>query len=181
MSFLEILQNRHSVRKYTGEKIPDAALQQVIQAGLLSPSSRSICPWELIVVRDPQTLQKMSECREGAAKMLAGASAAIVVIGDAEKSDVWVEDCSIVMSNMHLMADSLGLGSCWIQGRLRKAENGQSTEDYLREVLGYPAGYALEAILSLGMPSTHPSKRELTDLPMNKVHFEQYQNSGAEE
>lgn len=35
------------------------------------------------------------------------------------KTDVWTEDCSIAMSNMHLVADSLGLGSCWIQERCR--------------------------------------------------------------
>ena len=46
--------------------------------------------------------------------MLAGASVAIVVIADPEKTDVWTEDCSIVMSNMHNMAHDLGLGSCWI-------------------------------------------------------------------
>ena len=59
-------------------------------------------------------LQVLSECRIGSAKMLQHADCAIVVFADAEKSDVWVEDCSIAMANMHLMADALGLGSCWI-------------------------------------------------------------------
>ena len=130
MEFLDMLKKRRSIRQYTEEKITEEQLQMVINAGLLSPSSRSIRPWELIVVQNKDTLQKMSECRVGSAKMLANASVAIVVIADAEKSDVWTEDCSIVMSNMHLMADSLGLGSCWIQGRLRETPDGQSTEDY---------------------------------------------------
>ena len=116
----------------------------------------------------------MSECREGAAKMLVNASAAIVVVTDKTKSDVWVEDCSIVMSNMHLMADSLGLGSCWIQGRMRNTADGQTTEAYLRKLLGYPDEFGLEAILSLGVPATHAPRRELSDLPMSKVHFESY-------
>ena len=119
MNLLEIMQKRHSIRKYTEEAIPEESLRTVVQAGLLSASSRSIRPWELIVVRDRDTLKKMSDCRVGAAKMLAGASAAIVVIVNPGISDVWIEDCSIVMSNMHLMADSLGLGSGWIPGRPR--------------------------------------------------------------
>ena len=106
--------------------------------------------------------------------MLAGASAAIVVAANPGMSDVWIEDCSIVMSNMHLMADSLGLGSCWIQGRLREAANGQTTEDYLRELLGYPEDFCLEAVLSLGMPQAHQEKTELSELPMDKVHWEKY-------
>ena len=75
--------------------------------------------------------------------MLAGAKAAILVFADPEKTDVWTEDCAIAMSNMHLMAHHLGLGSCWIQGRLRQAENGTSTEAFCRALLSVPARYTL--------------------------------------
>lgn len=177
MEFLDILKKRRSIRQYTGEPITEEQLQMVLNAGLLSPSSRSIRPWELIVVQNKNTLQKMSECRIGSAKMLTNASAAIVVVADSEKSDVWTEDCSIVMSNMHLMADSLGLGSCWIQGRLREASDGLSTEDYLRNILGYPEDIRLEAILSLGIPAVHPSAHSLADIMENKIYYEKYGNS----
>ena len=56
MNLLEIMQKRHSIRKYTEEAIPEESLRTVVQAGLLSASSRSIRPWELIVVRDRDTL-----------------------------------------------------------------------------------------------------------------------------
>ena len=46
--------------------------------------------------------------------MLEGAGACIIVLGDEDKTDVWVEDCSNVILTMHYMASSLGLGSCWI-------------------------------------------------------------------
>lgn len=92
MNLLSIFQQRHSIRKYTGAPIDDAALTQIIQSGLLSASSRSIRPWEFIVVKDKDMLRHLSECRTGAAWMLAGADAAIVVIANAEVSDVWIED-----------------------------------------------------------------------------------------
>lgn len=171
---LEAMQKRHSIRKYTGEKISEEKLRAVLQAGLLSASSRGIRPWELIVVRDKNTLMKMSQCRMGAAQMLKNADAAVVVIADETLSDVWIEDCSIVMSNMHLMADSIGLGSCWIQGRLRKADEEKTTEQYLRECLGFPENYRLEAVLSLGMPESHRPKQELCDLKMDKVHYDKF-------
>lgn len=173
MELLEIMKNRRSVRTYTGEPIPQEKLEQVIQAGLLAPSGRAIRPWELIVVRNKETLQKMVGCREGAANMLKGADCAIVVLADPQKTDVWTEDCSIVMAHMHLMAGSLGLGSCWIQGRLRTTGE-TTTEDYLRELLGYPGNYKLEAILSLGMPENHPAARTLEELPVEKVHLESF-------
>ena len=174
MDLLKIFEKRRSIRQYTEEEITEEQLQKVVAAGLLSPSGRAIRPWELVVVRDKETLKKMSECRVGAAKMLANASAAIVVIADPEKTDVWTEDCSIVMAYMHLMADSLGLGSCWIQGRLREAPDGRSTEDYLREVLGYPEGMRLEAILSLGVPAVHPEGRYVDEALKSKVHYEKF-------
>ena len=174
MSLLEVMQNRRSVRKYTGEAISEENLMKVLQAGLLSASSRGIKPWELIVVKNKDMLKKMSQCRTGAAKMLEGADAAVVVIANSELSDVWIEDCSIVMANMHLMADSLGLGSCWIQGRLREAPDGRSTEEYLREMLGYPDSYKLEAILSLGVPESHPAMQQLSSLPTDKIHRERF-------
>lgn len=151
MNLLSIFQQRHSIRKYTGAPIDDAALTQIIQAGLLSASSRSIRPWEFIVV-----------------------------IANAEVSDVWIEDSSIAMANMHLMADSLGIGSCWIQGRLRTATSADSgtasitTEDYVRESLHFPEGYKLEAILSLGMPAKEKTPAELSKLPFEKIHYEKF-------
>ena len=151
MNLLSIFQQRHSIRKYTGAPIDDAALTQIIQAGLLSASSRSIRPWEFIVV-----------------------------IANAEVSDVWIEDSSIAMANMHLMADSLGIGSCWIQGRLRTATSTDSgtasitTEDYVRECLHFPEGYKLEAILSLGMPAEEKTPAELSKLPFETIHYEKF-------
>lgn len=171
---LETMRKRRSVRKYTGEPISDDKLEKILQAGLLSASGRALRPWEFIVVRSRETLDRMSECRVGAAKMLAGADCGIVVIADAEKQDVWTEDCSIAMANMHLMADSLGLGSCWIQGRLREAPDGRTTEEYLRELLGFPETHRLEAILSLGTPDGHGEAYALDDLLTSKIHREKY-------
>ena len=174
MSLLEMLQKRHSIRKYTDADISDQDLQTILQAGLLSASGRAVRPWEFIVVRNKATLQKMSGSRVGAAKMLENANAAIVVIADESKTDVWVEDCSIAMSNMHLAASTLGIGSCWIQGRLRQAPDGRTTEEYLRDILGYPKEYCLEAVLSIGVPAVHPEGRKLSEVPGHKVHFEMY-------
>jgi len=174
MELLQMLQNRKSIRKYTDEAIPEESLTKILQAGLLSASSRSICPWEFIVVRNKETLVKMADCRLGAAEMLKGAACAIVAVGNGEKSDVWVEDCSIAMANMHLMADSLGLGSCWIQGRLRQAKDGSSTEEFLRNILHYNEEYKLEAILSLGMIETHPAGYQLNELKQEKIHWEKF-------
>ena len=172
---METFLNRRSVRSYTGEAVPMEKLNTIIMAGLSSASSRAIRPWDLIVVRDKDKLIEMSGCRlKGSSRMLAGADAAIVVVGDEERSDVWIEDCSVVMANMHLMASALGVGSCWIQGRDRAAVDGETTEDFLRRILQFPSESRLLAILSLGMPDEELPARTPESLPFNKVHINKY-------
>ena len=172
---LETFLNRRSIRSFTGEAVPMDKLNQIIMAGLSSASSRAARPWELIVIRDKDKLIEMSGCRlKGSSRMLAGADAAIVVVGDEERSDVWIEDCSVVMANMHLMASALGVGSCWIQGRGREAIDGETTEDFLRRILQFPAECRLEAILALGMPDEELPARTPESLPFYKVHINKY-------
>ena len=92
MNLLQIMQNRRSVRNYTGEKIPKEKLDKILQAGLLSASGRNKKPWEFVVVQEKETLEKLSHCRVGAAKMLKNAGCAILVFANPDKTDVWVED-----------------------------------------------------------------------------------------
>ena len=173
---LKIMQKRRSVRSYSGDAVPMENLNLILQAGMMAPSGRAIRPWELIVIRDKQKLIGLSSCRMGgAARMLAGADLAIAVVGDEEKSDVWTEDCSIAMAHMHLMADQLGLGSCYIQGRDREAEDGRTTEDFVRSLLGFPEKYQLQAILSLGHPLKEARPHDVEKLDWSKVHNENFQ------
>ena len=174
MDLLNVMQKRRSVRTYTEEAVTEEKLTCILQAGLLSASGKAIRPWEFIVVRNKEALKIMSQCRVAGSKMLASADCAIVVLGDEEKSDVWVEDCSVAMANMHLMADYLGVGSCWVQGRLREASDGRTTEDFIRELLSIPDKYGVEAILSLGMTKDHPAAYSVDELPMEKVHKEKF-------
>ena len=174
MELLTYFQNRRSVRSYTGEPVPKEALAQILQAGMLSASGKALRPWEFIIVRERPVLDALAGCRGAASQMLREASCAIVVLGDETRSDVWVEDCAVAMANMHLMADGLGLGSCWVQGRLRESPDGRSTEAFARDLLGFPDHLRLAAILSLGIPAQHPEPRRPEDLPVGKLHWETY-------
>ena len=174
MELLDMMRSRRSIRKYTEEEIPEESLTKILQAGLLSESGKAKRPWEFIVVKDKAMLDELAGCREGGVAMLKEAKCAIVVIGDAEAQDVWVEDCSVAMTNMHMMADHLGVGSCWLQGRLRNADADTTTEEYVRARLGFPEKYKLQAILVLGMPAAKADAYELDKLPMEKVHYEKF-------
>ena len=171
---LEIMRSRRSVRQYTEEKISDEQIKKILNAALLAPSGHSKYPCEFIVVKNRETLNKMSACRVAVAKMLNNAAAAVVVVADREKSDTFVEDSCVAMMNMELMATSLGIGNCWIQVRIRDAENGSASEDYLREILKFPENFACQSILSLGFPAKLPRQREIEKLNFDKIHEEKF-------
>lgn len=174
MELLELMRNRRSVRLFTGETVPEEKVEKVVQAALLSASGRAIRPWEFIVVRDKDMIQKLSECRPGVTKTIAGADVAIVVAADAEKSGQWMEDCSIAMANMYLMAEEQGVGGCWIHCRERETPDGGSTEKYLQELLGIPETYRVMSMFVFGVPASHPDAYELDQLKTEKVHYEKY-------
>ncbi|MCR5796201.1 MAG: nitroreductase family protein [Solobacterium sp.] len=119
MSVKETILNRRSVRKYTKEMIPDEMITEVVQAGLLAPSSRNLRSSRAVIVTDKRLLRLLSACRSAGASMLRKCACAIVVYGDESLSDAWIEDCSIMMSYMQLRAQEMGLGSCWVQCRNR--------------------------------------------------------------
>ncbi len=175
MDMLNAFLHRRSVRKYTEEPIPEEKLNAVLYAGLAAASSKNRRPWEFVVVRDKGMLAKLGDCRPGAENLLGKCDAAIVVAADSELVDVWVEDCASAMTQMHLMADAIGLGSCWLQVRLRTSPDGsRETQAVVRELLGIPEKYSVMAILTLGMPAEHAPARTVDDLLLDKIHHEHF-------
>lgn len=146
MIAINLMRQRRSVRKYTDEEIPEERITEILQAGLLAPSSRAIFPYEFIVVRDEDMLLQLSRAKTAGSGMLKHANAAIVVIGDTSRSDAWIEDCSLAMIYMQLAASELGIGNCWVQcrGRVSQQKKGEpisiSSEDVAQTAGGNADG-----------------------------------------
>lgn len=175
MDMFDMIMHRRSVRQYTDEKIAEDTLNKILYAGLAAASSKNRRPWEFVVVRDKDMLNKLGECRPSAGNLLGKCNTAIVVAADSELVDVWVEDCASAMTQMHLMADALGVGSCWLQVHLRTTPDGnRETQAVIRDLLGIPEKYSVMAILTLGMPASHPGARTVNDLLLDKIHHERF-------
>ena len=120
---------------------------------LRSPTSRNLEPWEFIFVDDRQMLAKLAGCKPHGAAFLAGAPLGIIVCGDSTLSDVWVEDCSIASILLQMAAQSIGLGSCWIQVRNRQHDEQISSGQYVQALLGIPEFVKVESIIAIGYPA----------------------------
>ena len=170
MDLMDIILHRRSIRKYKNESISDEKLEKILQAGLFAPTSMNRKPCEFFVVKDKDTLKKLSKAKKHGGAMLAKCDTAIVVAGNSEKADTWIEDSSIALGYMHLMADSLGVGSCWCQIHLRSSFMGIDAEEIVREILELSEEYRIVGILSLGMPDEEAELYKLEDTDFTKVH-----------
>lgn len=160
---LELLRKRRSIRKFKKDRITQAAIDNLKEAVLRSPSSRNNRPWKFFFVQDAEVIARLARCKESGSAFLKDAPLAAVVCGDETLSDVWIEDCSIAAIILHLAAESLGLGGCWIQVRNRRHNAETTSEDYVRDVLGIGHPLRVLAIVAIGIPDEvkagHPSEK----------------------
>lgn len=179
MELSEVWLHRRSVRQYTGEHVPEEDLREVLASGLLAPSSCSRYPLEFILIRDKDMLEHLSRAKVSGAEFVKGADCAILVIGDTELSDAWIEDGAVAMEHMHLSAAALGLGSCWVECRGRYTAASEDTDavssdEYLRPLLSIPEKYSVLAFLALGIPKRPPRPMALEKADFSKVHKEKF-------
>jgi len=165
MELFDAIRSRASVRSFEKVDVPEADLERILDAGRRAPSGRNRQPIEFIVTRDPGALAKLAESQA----CIAGASVAIAIAGDPERSEFWLEDVSAATENMLLAITALGYASVWIQGTLR------ALEERHKETLGLPQHMRLVVVLPVGKPAgpvKQPDKRPLNDI----VHWESFGN-----
>jgi nitroreductase len=140
--FLEFLKGRRSIRAFKKEGIKEEHLKMILEAARWTPSASNRQPWEFIIIKDKEILQKISETAIYG-RFFKRAPLAIAIVGKPSKSPNWYYiDTSLVSMQMMLMAWALNIGSCWIGSMDReKAKEflGIDKEDYLLTIL--PFGY----------------------------------------
>lgn len=173
---MSLIRNRRSVRSFRDKPVEDEKTALIIEAALRSPSSRSLNPWEFIVIRDKHMLSQLSSCKPHGAAFLKKAPLGIAVLADPDRCDVWVEDASIAATYIQLAAESLGLKSCWIQIRKRGFDPERTARARVAELLGIPANLEVEAVIAVGYPDEHLEGHPYESLSLSKVHDETYGN-----
>ena len=171
---LDLLLTRRSCRKFEDKAVEAEKKEKLLQAAQLGPTGKNTRPWEFVVVEKKETLQKLGACRQPNQPCLPKTPLAIVVLGNTQKTDTWMEDASIAAVIMQLEAEKLGLGSCWVQIRLRESNQGMSSEEYVRKLLGIPEHMAVLSIIAVGYPSGTMPAHQLDEVDQAKIHTETY-------
>lgn len=147
MEALEAIRKRRSVREYTGEPIPRADLEQIVDAARLAATGSNRQPWEFIVVTERAMIERLKV----AANWMDKAGAIIAVVMD-PSSRWWVEDGSAAVENMLIASTALGYGSCWLEGYTLPRE------EEFKELLGVPKEKRLFTLVPIGVPVGWPTR-----------------------
>lgn len=152
-----VLQNIHqrkSVRSFSSEEVSEEQLTEIVKAGMAAPTARNRQPWQFVLLRDKAVMEALAE-QLPYAKMLASASAAVVVCGDLEiaragnSEKMWMLDCSAATQNILLAIESMGLGGVWTacypyEDRMQAVSTALALPEHILPLclipVGYPAG-----------------------------------------
>ena len=162
MDFLEVIEKRHSVRKYADRPVEKELLDAIVKVAQTAPSSRNSKSSAFMIIEDRDTLDALSQMRDYGASPLKSAQAAIIVMGDESKTDLWVDNCAISATFIQLAVTAMDLASCWIHinGRLclKDEPDGRKSDDYVRELLGIREGLRPYCAVAIGYPEEVPAE-----------------------
>lgn len=115
MDLFQALKTRRSVRAFTGARIPEDHIREIIECGTYAPSALNAQPWHFLVVEDRKLFPDLMRIHPYISS-LANASHAIILCADRSLERApgnWMQDCSACMQNMLLAAHGLGYGAVW--------------------------------------------------------------------
>ena len=125
------IEERRSIKKYKDEMIPKEIIEKIVEAGTYAPSGMGRQSSIIIAITNKEIRDKLSKLN---AKIMGadidpfyGAPVVLVVLA---KKDIptHVYDGSLVMENLMLAANSLGIGSCWIHRAKEEFETEEGKE-----------------------------------------------------
>ncbi len=153
-----VIARRVSCRAYRAAPVPEAHLEQILEAARLAPSACNLQPWRFAVVRNPDLRRRIVE--EGflpGIKMTWAIDAPVHVVIDMERSLFthrlaasvsgvdypWV-DIGIAGEHLVLAATQLGLGTCWI---------GWIKPRVLARLVEWPKSVRPAVVITVGYPT----------------------------
>lgn len=148
----EFLRGLRQRRKFADERIPYEVMQDILEVARWTGSAKNSQPWDLIIVRDRETLRRLSESGQFAG-FLAGVDVAIVIAlhGYARTAEIYDE--GRISERMMLIADAynIGSGTAWF--------GDEAGQQQVKEMLAIPAEWFVHSAVGLGYPDLDADDR----------------------
>jgi nitroreductase len=147
MTVFDAIRSRRDVREFDSRPIPQAELDQILEAGRRSPSSQNRQPWDFVVVTDRQQLTRLASVWRAAGHVAQSAATIALIAPGGDQRQRAQFDLGQATMSMMLAAAALGIGS---------GHSAVSDQDLARELLGFPQDKVCAHLIPLGYPSGRP-------------------------
>ncbi len=180
-TFLELVQQRQSDRKYTDRPVEPEKLERCLEAARLAPSASNSQPWTFVVVNEPPLVKKVGKAAMGPLMSfnLFAAQAPVIVAIVMEKPKLIAElggrikdkeyplmDVGITAEHFCLQAADEGLGSCML---------GWFDERKVKELLHVPDEKNIPLLITLGYtPENYKHRKKIRKKYVQVVKFNRY-------
>ncbi|MGN0144281.1 MAG: nitroreductase family protein [Clostridium sp.] len=164
----EVLNNiltRRSVRSFKNEQIKDEELEVILKAGIYAPSGMNRQSWQFTVVQNKEKLKELAKVIREELGRDEGynfyAPPTLIMLSNERDNTNGLADCSCALENIFLMANSLGIGSCWIN-QLKTICDNERVRNLLND-LGIPKNHIVWGMAAIGYPAHQgpaPERRE---------------------
>lgn len=155
MELFEAIKGRRSIRSYTEEKVTDEEVNRILEAATWAPSACNKQSWRFVVVRKPETIEKLYKAASFSTQhqiFVKKAKVVIVVCSDLEVYKTFphkkralglftIQETAAATQNLLLAAHALGLGACWVS---------LFSDEQVKEALNFPKGMRPVVIIPLG-------------------------------
>jgi len=167
---MSIIKGRRSIRRYQDKEIPQETIERLLDSIRWSPSWANTQCWEIVIVKDPATKEKLKETigsTNPSSKAIVEAPLVFAICGKVKSSgyykgqtttkfgDWLLFDLGIATQSLCLTAFDAGLGTVII---------GMLDHDKAKEILGVEEEYEVVALIPVGYPakeSAAPKRREI--------------------
>ncbi|MBR3837986.1 MAG: nitroreductase family protein [Clostridia bacterium] len=168
MDFMKLARSRFSVRKFKDCPLEREVIDKILACGHVAPTGCNKQPQRILVLNSVASIAKLKRC----SKCHFDAPTAMLVCYNREET--WTRpydgalsapvDAGIVTTHMMLMAEELGVGTCWVMHFDPAA---------MRKEFSIPAHFEPYALLVMGYPheSAVPAPMHEAVRPIEEVVF----------
>lgn len=144
MDVYEAIRAKRAIRKFRDEPLPDEVVNQILNAGRLSQSSKNTQPWQFVAIGDRAKLEAISKTGTWAGHLAGAALGVAILTPNPDEKFQTMFDAGQTAAYMQLAAWELGVGSCLAS---------IYEPDQARAILGFPEDWHLRIAISFGYPT----------------------------
>ncbi len=149
----EQLRTVRQIRQYASEPVPDDVVERLLEVARWTGSSKNAQPWHFVVVRDPETLRKISELRANINWLAAAPLAIAIVLEGAGHSEAYDEGRVTERLLIAAHLQGYGGGTAWFGDEQQQAE--------AKKILGIPPKQTARSVVAIGRPVSSRDPRPM--------------------